>query len=325
MKNILVTVMFIALTTFVKAQYTTQIVAGPNISPAVNYVYVGSLTLDPQSGGNCHKIQIDILGAYWESNSIGKTTFYIANRGGLAVDQVVNGSSGFPASALVAYQNGSSTDFYLGVNSSQGYSSFAVGSYLMAGLNATPQMVSITTQTATPSGTPITLNVNPVQVTDGNGNIGIGTSDPRGFKLAVKGNVHAEQVNVDLNNWADYVFSPTYQLPSLSQTKSYIDQNHHLPDMPSEAEVKKNGVDLGEMVKLQIKKIEELTLYLIEKDKEARMQNKVNQNLQTKIDQQQIEIEQLKEQKEIVMNQQNKINELEAKLNIVLENSAKNK
>lgn len=274
MKNTLFTILFIAFTTCLKAQYTTQIVAGPNISPAVNYVYLGSLALDPENSANCQKIQVDILGAYWESNSIGHTTFYIANRGGLAVDQVVYGSSGIPGTALVAYQNGTSTDFYLGVNSSQGYCSFAVGSYFMAGLNATPQMVSITTQTATPSGTPINLTVNPVQITDSNGNIGIGTVDPRGFKLAVKGNVHAEQVNVDLNNWADYVFSPTYQLPSLSQTKSYIDHNHHLPDMPSAAEVKKNGVDLGEMVKLQTKKIEELTLYLIEKDKEINDLNK---------------------------------------------------
>jgi hypothetical protein len=68
------------------------------------------------------------------------------------------------------------------------------------------------------------------------------------------------------------VFKPDYQLPLLTDVKTYIDQNHHLPGISSEAEVAKNGLNLGEMNKLLLKKVEELTLYLIEKDKKEKDQ-----------------------------------------------------
>lgn len=115
-----------------------------------------------------------------------------------------------------------------------------------------------------------------------NVSIGTGTIDPN-YKLAVKGNIHALGVKVETENWPDYVFKPSYLLPSLSDVKSYIAQNHHLPDMPSEQEVKDNGLDQGEMVRLQTKKIEELTLYLIEKDKEVKAQCQINRQLQSEI------------------------------------------
>jgi len=107
------------------------------------------------------------------------------------------------------------------------------------------------------------------------GNVGIGTVDPHGYKLAVNGNVIATSMTVKLyNNWPDYVFKPNYRLPSLTAVKAYIDQNQHLPEMPSEQEVKDNGINLGEIVKIQTKKIEELTLYLINKDKQLEEQQK---------------------------------------------------
>jgi hypothetical protein len=83
------------------------------------------------------------------------------------------------------------------------------------------------------------------------------------------GNLWSKQINVALANpWADYVFSQAYNLPSLGDIKTYIDKNHHLPDVPSAAEVEKNGINLGEMNRVLVKKIEELTLYLIKKDNE---------------------------------------------------------
>lgn len=97
------------------------------------------------------------------------------------------------------------------------------------------------------------------------GNLGIGTSAPDA-KLAVNGTVHAKEVKVDLVGWPDYVFRPAYRLPPLAEVKRYIDENRHLPEVPSEKEVSENGVNLGEMNKLLMKKVEELTLYLLEKD-----------------------------------------------------------
>lgn len=105
------------------------------------------------------------------------------------------------------------------------------------------------------------------------GNVAIGTLDPKGYKLAVNGSVIATSMTVKLNSaWPDYVFKPTYQLPSLTEVKTYIDQNQHLPEIPSAQEIAKDGQNLGEMNKLLLKKVEELTLYLIEKDKELHNQ-----------------------------------------------------
>jgi hypothetical protein len=104
------------------------------------------------------------------------------------------------------------------------------------------------------------------------GNVGIGTTDTRGYQLAVSGNIHAQQITIDLNNWPDYVFKEDYSLIPLSQLRTYIDQHHHLPEIPSEKEIAEKGLNLGEMNRLLTKKVEELTLYLIEKDSKDKEQ-----------------------------------------------------
>jgi hypothetical protein len=103
------------------------------------------------------------------------------------------------------------------------------------------------------------------------GNVGIGTSAPDA-KLAVKGTVHANEVKVDLNGAVapDYVFNSDYNLLSLEEIKTYIDQHKHLPEVPSAKEMEANGVQLGEMNMLLLKKIEELTLHIIELEKRVK-------------------------------------------------------
>jgi hypothetical protein len=101
------------------------------------------------------------------------------------------------------------------------------------------------------------------------GNVGIGTTAPDA-KLAVNGTIHSKEVKVDLTNWPDYVFNSDYNLLSLGEIKTYIDKNKHLPEVPSAKEMEANGVQLGEMNMLLLKKIEELTLYLITKDNEIK-------------------------------------------------------
>jgi hypothetical protein len=102
-------------------------------------------------------------------------------------------------------------------------------------------------------------------------NIGIGTSNftdgADTYRLSVKGKIRAEEIKV-YNTWADYVFSPAYELPTLKQVESYITQNGHLPNVPSAKEITEKGLPLGEMAKIQQEKIEELTLYLIQQNKE---------------------------------------------------------
>jgi hypothetical protein len=115
------------------------------------------------------------------------------------------------------------------------------------------------------------------------GSVGIGTADTKGYKLAVAGTVVAEAITVKLRAiWPDYVFNPDYALRPLSDLKAYIKDNHHLPEFPAAKEVGEKGLNLGEMNKLLTKKVEELTLYLIEKDEKEKSQ--------------QIQINQLKEQ-----------------------------
>ncbi|MDB5123554.1 MAG: hypothetical protein JWP94_1683 [Mucilaginibacter sp.] len=134
------------------------------------------------------------------------------------------------------------------------------------------------------------------------GNVGIGTTTPGSFKLAVNGNVHAQQVNVDLIGWSDYVFKRSYVLPSLAKVKTYIDQNHRLPDMPSEQQIIKDGLNLGEMNKLLAKKVEELTLYLIEQDAKENNQEIINSQLADKLKAQQAEINALNQKVNTLLN-----------------------
>jgi hypothetical protein len=100
-----------------------------------------------------------------------------------------------------------------------------------------------------------------------NGNVGIGTLNP-GEKLSVNGNIKAREVQVTTNGWSDFVFDKGYVLPTLAETEKHIKEKGHLPGIPSAAEVEKNGIELGEMNKKLLQKIEELTLYLIEMKKE---------------------------------------------------------
>ncbi|MEO9965989.1 MAG: hypothetical protein ABJF11_09385 [Reichenbachiella sp.] len=112
-----------------------------------------------------------------------------------------------------------------------------------------------------------------------NGDIGIGTSSPDA-KLTVKGEIHAERVKVDLNIPApDYVFEEDYQLLSLKSTAEYIDANNHLPEVPSAEQLAANGIDVVDMNMLLLKKIEELTLHLIEKEKDIELLKNENKNL----------------------------------------------
>ncbi len=95
-----------------------------------------------------------------------------------------------------------------------------------------------------------------------------GTDVPAGYQFSVDGKAIMEEVKVELSGtWPDYVFEPTYNLRSLEETEAYIKSNKHLPEIPSAKEMEANGVQLGEMNMLLLKKIEELTLHTIEQEK----------------------------------------------------------
>ena len=92
-----------------------------------------------------------------------------------------------------------------------------------------------------------------------------------GYSLYAQYGILTERVKVALTaagNWSDYVFDKDYKLPQLNEVKEYIAKNHHLPGVPSAADVSCDGIDLGSMDATLLKKIEELTLYVLELKKE---------------------------------------------------------
>ncbi len=96
-------------------------------------------------------------------------------------------------------------------------------------------------------------------------------ADCSDYRLFVKDGIRTEKVKVDIavsNGWADYVFKDDYQLRSLKEVENFIKDNGHLPEVPSEKEAIENGIELKAMNILLLKKIEELTLYIIQQSQE---------------------------------------------------------
>ena len=130
-----------------------------------------------------------------------------------------------------------------------------------------------------------------------NGSVLIGKTTPSAsnYMLDVNGNVRSNSLVIN-STGADFVFEPTYILPSLTDVKAYIEKNHHLPEIPSAKEMQTNGLNVGENQTKLLQKIEELTLYLIEKDKEIKEEKRTNSQITELLKSQQSEIEILKQQ-----------------------------
>ena len=99
------------------------------------------------------------------------------------------------------------------------------------------------------------------------GKLSIGTPTTGTHKLAVEGSIGAREIKVEASNWSDFVFNKDYKLLDLEDVENYIEENKHLPDIPSEKEVLEKGINLGDMDAKLLQKIEELTLYTIEQEK----------------------------------------------------------
>ena len=137
------------------------------------------------------------------------------------------------------------------------------------------------------------------------GNVGIGTSSPT-EKLSVDGTVLAKKVRVSTAgvDWPDFVFAPSYELRALSEVESFVKENKHLPEVPSAKEVEKEGLDLGKMDATLLKKVEELTLYLIEEHKSSKQRAASLKEMQEKL--LKLEAQNSKLQKEIQELKKNK-------------------
>jgi hypothetical protein len=106
-------------------------------------------------------------------------------------------------------------------------------------------------------------------VISSNGSVGIGTNQTAdaNYKLFVETGIRTRKVKVDQSPWPDYVFESNYFLPSLQEVEQFIQKNKHLPGVPTAKDTETNGLDLGDNQAVLLKKIEELTLYIIKQDK----------------------------------------------------------
>jgi hypothetical protein len=119
--------------------------------------------------------------------------------------------------------------------------------------------------------------VAPLTLQNDGGSVRIGNvAAPSGYLFAVKGKAICEELKVQLSgNWPDYVFHKNYQLKSFDELRQYIAENNHLPNIPAAAELEKNGMEVGDMQKKMMEKIEELTLYVLKLEEQVREMKKI--------------------------------------------------
>ena len=204
----------------------------------------------------------------------------IAKNSGGTLAITTNGSAGsiaspiMPSVSFLGYLNGPKARIRALEQTYNGYGSNLIFS-VKDNVDATTMLDVMTLKY---NGNVGVNNSNPAHALDVNGNIYtnskllIGTSglNSGSHSLAVNGSAIFTKVVVKLNNvWPDYVFKHNYNLRPLNELESFLIKYQHLPDMPSSAEVEKNGLDLGEHQSLLLKKVEELTLYVIELNKKV--------------------------------------------------------
>lgn len=116
-----------------------------------------------------------------------------------------------------------------------------------------------------------------------NGSIGIGTPVTADNRLAVNGTISAKKVKVTSTGWPDYVFEEDYPLMRPEDLADYIRQNKHLPEVPSADSIHRAGQDVGEMNKILMKKVEELTLYMLQQQQQLKEQSAKIDALEKKV------------------------------------------
>jgi len=230
-------------------------------------------------------------GSRWDINVVPGNTFLLG-RSGVANDLAIDGSGNVGIGTTSPQQKlhvaGTvKVGFYTFLTEPNGGLASVIGNNLYAGAtnntlvrqnNSDPgNYISLTynrgiifgTGITSPAGSEVADNTNERMRIDLNGNVGIGTTSPQA-KLAVNGDIFSKKIKVTQTGWPDYVFHHTYRLPSLMEVQEFIQNNNHLPGIPSAKEVEEKGLDLGDNQAALLKKIEELTLYIIEQEKEIK-------------------------------------------------------
>ena len=269
------------------------------ISTGTSNTFIGSLA----GSSNTTGINNVYLGRSSGLQNLGSNnTFSGANSGGnsgcvLSVCSTTGNFNSFYGSLSGNANNGGNNNAFFGANAGGiknttgsnntylGYSSGATNNgsgNVFLGVNSGPSGNSLGTTVNNQLFVDNSVNSNPLIWGDFandqlklNGTVGIGsiTAFPTSqiysnYKLFVTGGILTEEMRVALaSTWADYVFAKDYNLKPLSEVEKYINENGHLANVPSAEQIKNEGINVGEMAKIQQEKMEELTLYIIQQNK----------------------------------------------------------
>ncbi|WP_055393101.1 discoidin domain-containing protein [Flagellimonas eckloniae] len=227
--------------------------------------------------GPLHLAEVEVFGTAGSSDTQNPTAPTLSNTGqsqttadlswsGATDNTAVTGYKIFKDGALEATFGNVSTYQVTGLTASTTYGFTATALDAAGNESVTSNIVSVTTDSSGgSSGGSTVWSESSGDISYTTGNVGIGTSSiPSEYKLAVNGKIISEELKVQLQSaWPDYVFNKDYKLPTLEEIQKHIQEKGHLINIPSADEVEANGVELGEMNKLLLEKIEELTLYIL--------------------------------------------------------------
>lgn len=228
-------------------------------------MHVGTLPLNSNDGSKFEKIRIEVMGGGWTSEFVGTTTYSIGTRQKYLITKEIHGGNSGRHS-LKVYNNGKSLDIII---ESSEWTAFWISSWHLGyDKNMTPfNITSYDTNGKTDVTDQFTMQT--LITTTSLGYVGIGTDDPKST-LDVRGAIIADAVEIKVNKGADFVFSSGYELKPLLEIETFVKENQHLPDIPSEKDMIQNGVNINELQIKLLQKIEELTLYIIEQNKEIK-------------------------------------------------------
>ncbi|MBK5723121.1 hypothetical protein JGH11_19830 [Dysgonomonas sp. Marseille-P4677] len=277
MKKHIITILFFLVGISVMGQ--GHYIISHVFNPDQRHYYVGSLA--EASGSVYQKLKLDVFGGIFTGTSSGTSSYSITTRSAniINVNKTGGSDSGYE---LKVYKNGTKYDFVIQINVS--YVSLFVQSWLINGpLDQITLAKPIDIVRYNPEGkTDAThwFTKKNMLATDQDGNIGLGTLPPQS-KLDVRGKIIAKEVEIKINDGADFVFSPSYSLKPLSEVEIFEKENRHLPDIPSEKQMQENGFNLNDMQIRLLRKIEELALYVINQDKRIQALEQENRQLKT--------------------------------------------